>query len=222
MASDIIPNPLVPPGLDVVYADTKLVVINKPSGLLSVPGKGEANQDCVVTRVQAMFPECRKFPSVHRLDMDTSGLLVLGLTARAHRELMQQFHDKEVGKRYVALLDGTLDPALGEQGTIDLPIKRDLDNRPRQMITPEGRRAVTHWQVLAVEAGLTRVMFTPETGRSHQLRLHALHGLGLPIAGDRLYGSGTAPGQLKLHANHLQFTHPKTKERLAFETPPPF
>lgn len=224
MSPDIIPNPHVPPGLEVLCSDTKLVVVNKPSGLLSVPGKGPEGRDCVVTRVQAMFPGCRRFPDVHRLDMDTSGLMVLALTARAHRELMQQFHDREVKKRYIALLDGRIDPALGGCGTVDLSIKRDKQNPPRHRISPEGRRAVTHWRVLACERGATRVEFTPETGRSHQLRLHALHGLGLPIQGDRLYGpdTGIGPGKLRLHACFLRFTHPKTGEILAFESVPPF
>ncbi|MBU1247436.1 MAG: RluA family pseudouridine synthase [Proteobacteria bacterium] len=217
-------NPLVPPGLEVVYSDSKLVVVVKPSGLLSVPGKGEEGQDSVVARVQAMFPECRRFPDVHRLDMDTSGLMVLALTARAHRELMQQFHDRVVGKRYVALLDGLLDSVLGSEGVVSLPMKRDLEDRPRQMVTDEGREAVTHWLVLGIEAGKTRVEFTPKTGRSHQLRVHAAHeqGLGVPIVGDRLYGTGTGPGQLKLHASYLRFVHPKTGDVLEFESEPGF
>ena len=208
--------------LDILYADTKLVVVNKPSGLLSVPGKGPENQDCVVTRVQAMFPACRKFPTVHRLDMDTSGILVLGLTARAQRELSQQFHDREVSKRYVALLDGIV---LKPEGEIDLPLRMDPYNRPYQIYDPlQGRRALTEWRRLAVENGRTRVEFQLHTGRTHQLRVHAAHPLGLncPIVGDRLYGTGTGPGQLKLHAGYLRFVHPKTKEVMEFNVAPLF
>jgi tRNA pseudouridine32 synthase/23S rRNA pseudouridine746 synthase len=206
--------------LDILHADPKVVVVNKPSGLLSVPGRGPENQDCVVTRVQAMFPECRKFPAVHRLDMDTSGILVLGLTARSNRELFQQFQQRQVAKRYVAVLDGVLEAQSGE---VDLPLRLDIYNRPYQVYDPlHGKASRTLWRRLGVQDGLTLVEFTPKTGRTHQLRVHAAHplGLGLPIVGDRLYGRGTGPGQLKLHAEYLRFTHPKTKEVMAFATPP--
>lgn len=208
--------------LDILYADRKIVVVNKPSGLLSVPGKGLENQDCIVTRVQKAFPECRKFPTVHRLDMDTSGILVLGLTARAQRELSQQFHDREVSKRYEALLDGVVEES---GGIVELPLRLDPENRPYQVVDFEnGRHAVTYWKRLGVEVSFTRIEFTPLTGRTHQLRMHAAHslGLGIPIVGDRLYGSGTAPGQLKLHARYLRFAHPKTKEVMEFDVPPAF
>ncbi|WP_320172060.1 RluA family pseudouridine synthase [Maridesulfovibrio sp.] len=208
--------------LDIVYSDRKIVVVNKPGGLLSVPGRGPENQDCVVTRVQKMFPECRKFPSVHRLDMDTSGLLVLGLTARAVRELVEQFQMRLVRKRYIALLDGLIK---GESGVIEMAFRLDPYNRPYQVFDPiHGKLGVTHWRKLGVENGRTRVEFTPHTGRTHQLRVHSAHpqGLGCPIVGDRLYGTGTKPGQLKLHAGYLRFTHPKTGEVMEFETDPPF
>ena len=208
--------------MTVVYADTKLVVVNKPGGLLSVPGKGPENQDCVVTRVQAMYPECRKFPTVHRLDMDTSGLLVLGLTARAQRELSQQFQDRQVSKRYEALLE--CEPQ-GDGGIIEVPLRMDPDNRPYQVVDFEhGRHAVTLWRKLGVEPGGTRVEFTPLTGRTHQLRIHAAHplGLGCPIVGDPLYGSGTKHGVMKLHARYLKFRHPKTGETMEFDVPPDF
>ena len=169
-----------------------------------------------------MFPACRKFPTVHRLDMDTSGILVLGLTARAQRELSQQFHDREVSKRYVALLDGIVGKPEGE---IDLPLRMDPYNRPYQIYDPlQGRRALTEWRRLGVENGRTRVEFQLYTGRTHQLRVHSAHplGLGCPIVGDRLYGTGTGPGQLKLHAGYLRFMHPKTKEIMEFDVPPLF
>lgn len=208
--------------LDIIYSDNKLVVINKQSGLLSVPGRGPENQDCVVTRVQSMFPECRKFPTVHRLDMDTSGLLVMGFTARAVRELIDQFQNRQVKKRYIALLDGLVKE---DEGVIEMAFRLDPYNRPYQVYDPvHGKMGVTHWRKLGIENGMTRVEFTPLTGRTHQLRIHSAHPLGLncPIVGDRLYGTGTAPGQLKLHAGYLKFMHPKTKEMLEFEIPPLF
>lgn len=208
--------------LDIVYADRKIVVVNKPSGLLSVPGRGPENQDCVVTKVQKMFPECRKFPTVHRLDMDTSGLLVLGLTARAVRELVDQFQKRQVKKRYEALLEGVVKE---DEGVIEMAFRLDPYNRPYQVYDPvHGKLGITHWRKLGIENGMTRVEFTPHTGRTHQLRVHSAHplGLGCPIVGDRLYGTGTEPGQLKLHARYLSFTHPKTKEVMEFDIDPLF
>ena len=206
--------------LSYIYEDTKLVVVNKPSGLLSVPGKGEENQDSVETRIRARYPECTKIPTVHRLDMDTSGLLVYGLTKRAKRELSEQFQNREVSKRYVALVETQLKE---DSGIIELPLRMDLDNRPYSVVDLEnGKHAVTEWKKLAVEGEYTRVEFILHTGRTHQLRLHALHGLGGAIVGDRLYGNGTQAGQMKLHATYLCFTHPKTKERMEFSVPPAF
>ena len=213
---------MIPDGLDVLYADQKIVVVNKPSGLLSVPGRGPDHQDCVVSRVREMFPESRRFPSVHRLDMDTSGLMVLALTARANRELCLQFQQREVSKRYIGLLDGLV---AKEEGLIDLPLRMDMFNRPYQMYDPiHGKRALTKWRRLGIEEGQTRVEFVLYTGRTHQLRVHSAHplGLGCPLAGDRLYGTGTGPGQLKLHAGYLSFVHPKTKEVMEFISKPKF
>ncbi|MEF2230942.1 MAG: RluA family pseudouridine synthase [Pseudodesulfovibrio sp.] len=209
-------------GLTVLHADDVLVVVDKVSGLLSVPGKGEENQDCVVSRVRALYPDCIEQPSVHRLDQDTSGLLVLALTAGAHRNLSRQFMDRLVGKRYVALLDGVVD---GEGGEIRLSFRLDPDNRPHQVYDPEnGKAGVTRWRRLGLENGRTRVEFLPLTGRTHQLRLHAAHemGLGCPIVGDRLYGAGVGPGQLRLHASLLRFRHPATGRPMEFTSPPPF
>ncbi len=213
---------MIPDGLDVLYADQKIVVVNKPSGLLSVPGRGPDHQDCVVSRVREMFPESRRFPSVHRLDMDTSGLMVLALTARANHELCLQFQQREVSKRYTGLLDGLV---AKEEGLIDLPLRMDMFNRPYQMYDPiHGKRALTEWRRLAIEDDRTRVEFVLHTGRTHQLRVHSAHplGLGCPLVGDRLYGTGTGPGQLKLHASYLCFVHPKTKDVMEFVSKPKF
>jgi len=209
-------------GLNIVFEDAAVVVVDKPSGLLSVPGKGEANQDSVATRLKVMRPECIDQPSVHRLDQDTSGLLALALTAEAHRDLSMQFMDRLVGKRYIALIDGVVRES---GGIIELKFRLDPDNRPYQVYDPvNGKPAVTRWRSLGVENGRTRVEFMPHTGRTHQLRLHSAHkkGLGFPIVGDRLYGTGTGSGQLKLHASLLRFRHPVTRVPLEFVSPAPF
>ncbi len=211
-----------PGTLPILHRDDDLVVVVKPSGLLAVPGRGPQNQDCVVARVRALCPGCIEQPAVHRLDMDTSGLMVLALTADAHRELSRQFQDRRTEKGYVALLDG--EPA-GDAGTIELPFRLDVENRPHQVYDPvHGKAGITHWRRLSVEHGRTRVEFRPVTGRTHQLRLHAAspHGLGIPIVGDRLYGLGAGQGRLRLHASRLVFTHPRTGERLEFRSEPPF
>ena len=208
--------------IPILHADDDLVVICKPSGLLSVPGKGPENQDCVTARIKKQFPDCPDHPEVHRLDMDTSGLMVVALNKESHRELSRQFHDRETSKRYIALLDGELQ---GDEGTIELPFRLDVDNRPLQIYDPvHGKTGITHWKVLSTDNKKTRVEFTPVTGRTHQLRVHAAseHGLGMPIVGDRLYGTGTAPGQLKLHACFLHFTHPRTGETMTFDSSPLF
>ena len=208
--------------LHIVHADNEFVVVNKPSGLLSVPGKGEDNQDCVVARIKALYPDCIEQPAVHRLDMDTSGLMLLALTADMHRELSRQFHDRKTEKRYIALLDGEV---TGDEGTIELPFRLDVENRPYQIYDPvNGKTGITHWRKIAVENGQTRVEFRPITGRTHQLRVHSAseHGLGIPILGDRLYGAETAPGPLKLHASFLSFTHPRTGEKMEFNSMPDF
>jgi tRNA pseudouridine32 synthase/23S rRNA pseudouridine746 synthase len=154
--------------------------------------------------------------------MDTSGLMVLALTADAHRELSRQFEHREIEKRYIALLDGEVS---GSEGTIELPFRLDTENRPYQIYDPvHGKTGITHWKVLSTGNKKTRVEFVPITGRTHQLRVHAAskHGLGIPITGDRLYGSGTEAGQLKLHASYLSFIHPVTGQKLKFRSEPDF
>ncbi len=208
--------------LTIIYRDEHVVVVEKPSGLLSVPGRGPDMQDCIVNRLKAVIPDCLEQPSVHRLDMDTSGLLVLALTKEVHRNISIQFQNRTVEKKYYALLDGLVEQ---ESGTIELPFRLDPDNRPYQVYdTVHGKMGTSHWRKVAIEDGKTRIDFKPITGRTHQLRLHASHekGLGVPIIGDRLYGTGTVPGQLKLHAYFLSFDHPTTEKRLSFSSQCPF
>ncbi len=208
-------------GLVFVHRDPDCVVIDKPSGLLAVPGRGPEGADSVVSRLRALVPTCIQQPAAHRLDMDTSGLMVLGLTAAAQRHLTMQFEARTVRKRYLAWLEGNV---AQEAGRIELAFRLDPEDRPRQVFDPEnGKPGITEWRRLEVRGGRTCVEFTPLTGRTHQLRVHAAHpqGLGCPIVGDRLYGNGTAPGQLQLHAAFLAFDHPRDGRRLRFECPPP-
>ena len=226
-------------GLEVLYRDEQIIVVNKPSGVLSVPGKGEDKFDCISTRVRKLIPDCIEQPSVHRLDMDTSGILVLGLTKESHRNLSIQFQDRKVEKKYQALLRGKLSERLENItcGKIEFPMRVDLDNRPYQIYDEEyGRMATTEWKLIEEfsldESFLqgeheqdsiwrTRVEFMPITGRTHQLRLHSAHekGLGLGIVGDRLYGKIFSDERLCLQAFYLKFTHPTTNEIMEFSVP---
>ncbi|MDH4318530.1 MAG: RluA family pseudouridine synthase, partial [Desulfobulbaceae bacterium] len=197
-------------------------VVDKPGGLLSVPGRGPDKSDCVVNRLKYMIPGCMEQPSVHRLDMDTSGLLVLALRPDAHRNLSRQFQEREVEKRYIALLDGSV---TGNGGEIQLSFRLDVDNRPYQVYDPvHGKLGVTLWSKIAEDDHTTRIAFTPITGRTHQLRVHAAHPLGLdcPIIGDRLYGNGIPGDSLLLHAHFLRFRHPVSGVIMNFESNVPF
>lgn len=208
--------------INILHLDKQFVVVEKPSGLLSVPGRGEDKVHSVAHLIRQRFPDCIEQPSVHRLDMDTSGILVLAFTKEAHRNLSIQFQDRKVSKEYIALLDGIVEES---SGTIELPFRLDIDNRPYQIYDEvHGKMGITHWEKISIENGKTRVLFKPVTGRTHQLRVHAAHekGLGIPIVGDPLYGAGTGPGQLKLHARLLSFAHPETGETLTFITEPKF
>ena len=208
--------------LDILHTDPDFVVVNKRSGMLAVPGRGPDKVDSVADRVRRMFPGCIEQPAVHRLDMDTSGLMVVARSAEAHRNLSRQFHERLTENKYIALLDGVLEQ---ESGTIELPFRLDVDNRPIQIYDEiHGKTGITHWRKLAVEDGRTRIEFIPITGRTHQLRLHAYHekGLGIPIVGDPFYGHGDGPGQLKLHACELIISHPLTEARLSFSSRPEF
>ena len=210
------------PLLDIVHEAAEFVVVDKPSGMLSVPGRGPDKRDCVAARVRLLYPGCIEQPAVHRLDMDTSGLLVVARTVAAHRALSIQFRRREIRKRYIALLDGKLE---AQTGTIELPFRLDIENRPYQILDEvHGKLGITHYEKLGYEGERTRIAFVPITGRTHQLRVHAAHerGLGIPIVGDPLYGNGTGPAELRLHACELGFSHPSSGERLSFHSPAPW
>lgn len=208
--------------LSIIHADEQLVVIDKPAGLLSVPGRGPDRQDCVVNRVKTLFPGCPEQPAVHRLDMDTSGLMVLARTGRAHRLLSRQFAERHVKKIYHAVLEGIV---RREQGVIRLAFRLDPDNRPHQIYDPtHGKPGITSWRKIAVKDGRTWIEFRPLTGRTHQLRLHAVHelGLGFPIVGDRLYGMREPGQRMLLHACRLILVHPQTAQQMEFISEVPF
>ncbi|MGD9948663.1 MAG: RluA family pseudouridine synthase [Desulfobulbus sp.] len=208
--------------IDILYQDQDLVVVDKPGGLLAVPGRGPDKQDCVTARVRQRIPGCIEQPAAHRLDMDTSGLMVLGLTREAHRHLSSQFAERRVEKRYLALLTGEVPDEAGE---IQLRFRLDPENRPYQVYDPvQGKLGQTLWKNRTTLSGQSLIEFTPLTGRTHQLRLHAAHplGLGYPIVGDRLYGIGQAGDRLCLHAAWLQFYHPTSGALMRFSSPAPF
>lgn len=212
------------PDINLLYVDDTLLVADKPSGLLAVPGRGADKQDCLASRVRAHYPDAL---IVHRLDMATSGLMVLARGPAAQRALSKAFAAREVGKRYVAVVAGRLQTPQEGWGTIDLPIIVDWPNRPLRIVDHQsGKPSLTRWRVLGYAAnGLnTRVELEPVTGRSHQLRVH-LHALGHPILGDALYAPPDVQalaGRLQLHAWSLRFTHPLTGEEMAFECAAPF
>ncbi|NLZ18022.1 MAG: RluA family pseudouridine synthase [Desulfobulbaceae bacterium] len=210
--------------LTLLYLDRHCAVVEKPGGLLAVPGRGPDKQDCVVNRLKRLCPWCIDQPAAHRLDMDTSGLMVLGLSRKAHRNLSSQFATQQVVKIYLALLDGevTVDTDGGE---IRLAFRLDPQRRPHQVHDPlQGKLGITLWKRLSSREGKTLVRMQPQTGRTHQLRLHASHtlGLGCPIIGDRLYGKGMQREQLHLHAAYLHFLHPLGGWRMGFLSQPPF
>ncbi len=220
---DVEDNPLEMPmedktPLDVVYDDRWLTVLNKPSGMLTVPGK--ALEDSLLTRYQTAFPEAHGPVVVHRLDQETSGLVVFAKDKATHKALQQQFENHTIKKRYVALLDGQV---AHDEGLIDLPLMPDVYDRPRQRVDHEqGKPATTRYRVLERSGGMTRIALEPFTGRTHQLRVHCSHpqGLNCPIVGDRLYG--TAATRLMLHAQSITLVHPATGREMTLETPPEF
>lgn len=216
-------NSLTEPALAIVHADDALIVVDKPAGLLSVPARGEARQDCLASRIQALYGDAL---IVHRLDMATSGLVLFARGAEMLRRMSLGFEQRVVGKRYVALVHGH--PAF-DTGEIDLPLGEDTENRPRQMVDPvRGRRALTRYRVVSRsgegEGATARVELAPATGRTHQLRVH-LMSIGHAIVGDPLYASSqsSAPGsRMHLHAAGIAFMHPRTRVPMIFDSAVPF
>jgi tRNA pseudouridine32 synthase/23S rRNA pseudouridine746 synthase len=206
---------------EILHRDERILVLNKPVGLLSVPGIGPEKADSLARRAAKGFPGAR---IVHRLDRDTSGVIILAFDAEAHRELSRQFHDREVRKTYIAIVAGIM---AEDNGEIDLPMRKDMDprNAPRQVIDhAEGRRAITRWHVIERLNDRTRVRLVPITGRSHQLRLH-MKAIGHPILGDDLYAPAKVHAmadRLMLHAQALTIVHPKTAALMTFEAACPF
>jgi len=221
---DFIYQPPMTPYIEIVYQDNDIVVLNKSSGLLSVPGRLPEHKDCLQNRVQRVLPTAT---IVHRLDMATSGLIIMALNKPAHVAISRQFEQRKTQKSYIARVFGHIE---NQQGSVDLPLICDWPNRPKQKVDHEnGKQSLTHYQVLAYsgvspEDESTLVELTPITGRSHQLRVHML-ALGHPILGDRLYAHEqalTVSPRLQLHAKTLSLTHPVTDEVLRFMAPCPF
>ena len=204
--------------LDILHEDHEIVVVNKPAGLLSVPGRGEHLADCLLTRVKDVFPQTLL---VHRLDRDTSGVMVFAQTPHAQRNLSMQFEKRSVKKTYIARVWGRLEP---KTGTVDLPLIVDWPNRPRQMVDHiSGKPAMTDWRVLKASDAESRVRLMPKTGRSHQLRVH-MQALGHPILGDPFYAEGEARDypRLMLHSEELRLRHPDGGEGMRFRAKAPF
>jgi len=210
-----------PPPLQPVHEDPYLLVLDKPAGLLCVPGRGEDKQDCLSARAMRQWPDAL---IVHRLDMATSGLVLMARGIEMQRALSAAFADREVHKRYEAIVDGAM-PLREEWSLIDAPLMADWPRRPLQKIDPEGKPSLTRWKALSVlpgELAATHVLLEPLTGRSHQLRVHLLS-IGHPILGDALYGDAALQARaprLLLHASELGFVHPVTQESLFFNRPP--
>lgn len=197
-----------------IFEDDDIVVISKPEGLLSVPGINV--QDSVYLRMKEKYPLASGPLIVHRLDMATSGIMVIAKSKMVHKRLQNQFIKRTVKKTYVALLDGVIEK---ENGVIDLPLRGDIDDRPRQLVCYEhGKKAKTEWKKINSTDNKTKVYFHPITGRTHQLRMHASHPLGLnaAILGDELYGKSKK--RLYLHAESISFTHPTTNEKMSFSS----
>lgn len=214
MTEPFVYNPPVEPWLEVLYQDKDLIVLNKPSGLLTNPGRGEHLADCLLSRVQQQYPLAQL---VHRLDMATSGVVVIALRRASERALKQQFADRTVSKRYLAVVWGTLQQA---EGTVDMPLVADSSNPPKQKVCySHGKSAITHYRLLQQLSDRALVELKPVTGRSHQLRMHML-ALGHPILGDAFYASGAALNaapRLLLHAATLELNQPYNGKQLRFD-----
>ena len=213
--------PPPPESINVLYLDDDLLLVEKPAGLLSVPGRGDDKQDCLISRVQLTFPDAL---IVHRLDMATSGIMLLARNKDMHRQLSRLFSERRIEKTYCAVVEGIIEAG---SGRIDFPIMAYWPNRPRQIVAPLlGKPSVTYFNVLArdLSSGITRLELKPETGRTHQLRVH-LEFIGHAILGDRLYASPEAQQRserLLLHANALSFEHPVTHQPLNYSSSIPF
>jgi tRNA pseudouridine32 synthase / 23S rRNA pseudouridine746 synthase len=203
----------------IVHVDESMIVLEKPAGLLAVPGRGAENQDNLATQVQHVYPEALV---VHRLDRDTSGLIVMARGLEAQRNLSRQFEIRIVEKRYIAVVYGS---PVQNGGRIDLPMRKDFDRPPRQCVDfAQGRPAITEWRVIERHADRVRLELAPLTGRSHQLRLH-LEQIGQPILGDKLYAHEAAlalADRLLLHATRLSLVHPASRQVIAFTSACPF
>ena len=212
-------QPPTEPYLEILYQDEAMLILNKPSGLLTVPGKAAEHQDCLERRVQRVYPEAR---IVHRLEMYAYGIVVMVLGLDSQRHLNRQFEQRQTEKHYIARLEGTMQ---AEKGVVELPLICDWPNRPKQMVCFErGKKATTNYLVLAREHNTTRVKLTPITGRSHQLRVH-MQWLGHPILGDKFYASADgvlAASRLQLHAEFLALSHPTSGKMMEFYAKCPF
>lgn len=212
--------------LDIIYVDKYICVINKQPNITTIAGKKPELKDCITSRFKALFPSAIEQSSTHRLDMDTSGLLVLAFDKKSHRNISIQFQNREVTKQYIALIRGVVEK---EEGIIDLPIRLDVENRPYQIVDFErGKKALTYYKRIGVERNkktnelYTRVLFIPETGRTHQLRIHSKEKL-FPIVGDRLYGERkNGEKRMALHASFILFKHPYSGKTLEFYSNPKF
>jgi tRNA pseudouridine32 synthase/23S rRNA pseudouridine746 synthase len=205
--------------ITILYEDENLLLVRKPHLLLTIPGRHPLNKDCLISRLQLTYPSAS---IVHRLDLDTSGIMVIPLNKATHAHISRQFQERQVNKSYHAIVYGVVEP---DEGEIDLPIAPDWNDRPRQVISEErGKQALTRFEVLRRQTDRTRLLLKPVTGRSHQLRIH-MRELGHPILGCDMYAHEAAlklSPRLLLHATTLQFTHPGTGESLSGECPPDF
>ncbi len=202
--------------LEIIHSDEAFLAVNKPTGLLSVPGRGPDKQDCCLSRVAEQYPDALM---VHRLDMDTSGLMLFARSLEVQRNLSLQFENREIRKTYIALVEGIMEQ---NEGMIDYPMRKDMGQRlpPKHLVDcVRGKKAITEWEVLERTASATRIALFPKTGRSHQLRVH-MQALGHPIVGDNIYG--IAGERLMLHAQTLEFRHPVTGEPIQLESAAPF
>ncbi len=200
--------------LDILYRDDHLIAIDKPQALLSVPGIGPEKQDCAINRLLTIEPEARV---VHRLDCYTSGVMVFAIGIDMQRAMSRLFHDRKIDKEYIAVVRRWVDE---DQGVIEFPMRCDIDNRPRQIVDYEhGKPALTHWQVMSRGHDRVRLLLKPETGRTHQLRVHCA-ATGYPIIGDGLYGNDDKPQpRMLLHADTLRFEHPVSGHPLCLQAP---